>query len=85
MDMFWIIAGIFISAVIISLVLGKIYGTLMLVLFPAHLSPWYAGRLFDVSGSYDSMFPLCLVLNTLAAAGLFFLRPRPLHVRTASP
>ena len=30
MDLFWIIAGIFISAVIISLVLGKIYGTLII-------------------------------------------------------
>ena len=30
MDLFWIIAGIFISAIIISLVLGKIYGTLII-------------------------------------------------------
>jgi len=30
MDLFWIIAGIFMSAIIISLVLGKIYGTLII-------------------------------------------------------
>jgi len=30
MDLFWIIAGIFISAIIISLVLGKLYGTLII-------------------------------------------------------
>ena len=30
MDLFWIIAGIFISAIVISLVLGKIYGTLII-------------------------------------------------------
>ena len=30
MDLFWIIAGIFVSAIVISLVLGKIYGTLII-------------------------------------------------------
>jgi len=30
MDLFWIIAGIFMSAIIISLVLGKLYGTLII-------------------------------------------------------
>jgi sugar phosphate permease len=54
--------------------MGQIYGTLMIVLFPAQISPWYAGRIFDVTGSYDSFFPLCIALNVLAAAGLFWLR-----------
>ena len=30
MDLFWIIAGIFMSAIMISLVLGKLYGTLII-------------------------------------------------------
>ena len=30
MDLFWIITGIFTSAVVISLVLGKLYGTLII-------------------------------------------------------
>ena len=30
MDLFWIIAGIFISAVAISLILGKLHGTLVI-------------------------------------------------------
>jgi len=29
-DLAWIIAGIFISAIVISLVLGKLYGTLII-------------------------------------------------------
>ena len=30
MDLFWILAGIFISAIAISLILGKIHGTLII-------------------------------------------------------
>ena len=30
MDLFWIMAGIFISAVAISLILGKLHGTLVI-------------------------------------------------------
>ena len=46
---------------------------LMIVLFPAHVSPWYAGRVFDLTGSYAAFFPVPIVLNILAAAGLFFI------------
>jgi MFS family permease len=55
--------------------MGQIYGTLMIVLFPAHISPWYAGRLFDLAGTYQAFFTPCVALNVLAAAGLFLLRP----------
>ena len=30
MDLFWIIAGIFVSAIAISLILGRIHGTLII-------------------------------------------------------
>ncbi len=30
MDLFWIIAGIFISAIAISIILGRIHGTLII-------------------------------------------------------
>ena len=30
MDLFWIITGIFVSAIAISLILGKIHGTLII-------------------------------------------------------
>ena len=30
MDLFWIIAGIFISAIAIGLILGKLHGTLII-------------------------------------------------------
>ncbi len=57
--------------------MGQIYGTLMIVLFPAHISPWYAGRVFDLTGTYHAFFAPCVVLNVLAAASLFLLvRPR---------
>jgi sugar phosphate permease len=55
--------------------MGAIFGTVLLVLFPAQLGPWYAGRLFDQTGRYDDFFPLVIALNALAAAGLFLLRP----------
>jgi sugar phosphate permease len=55
--------------------MGQIYGTLMLALFPAHLSPWYAGYVFDRTGSYIAFFPACIVL-TLAATASLFLLPR---------
>jgi sugar phosphate permease len=55
--------------------MGQIYGTLMIVLFPAHVSPWYAGRVFDLAGTYNAFFAPCVALNVLAAAGLFLLRP----------
>jgi predicted MFS family arabinose efflux permease len=55
--------------------MGVIFGTVLLVLFPAQIGPWYAGRLFDQTGGYDAFFPLCIALNVLAAAALFFVRP----------
>jgi len=55
--------------------MGAIFGTVLLVLFPAQLGPWYAGRLFDQTGRYDDFFPLMIALNVLAAAALFLLRP----------
>jgi sugar phosphate permease len=54
--------------------MGQIYGTLMIVLFPAHVSPWYAGRTFDLTGSYEAFFPLTILLTVAAAAALFLLR-----------
>jgi hypothetical protein len=55
--------------------MGTIYGTLLLVLFPAQLGPWAAGRVFDRAGSYEPFFPWAIALNALAAAALFRLRP----------
>ena len=64
--------------------MGQIYGTLMIVLFPAHVSPWYAGRVFDLTGSYTTFLPVPIALNVLAAAGLFFIGP-PARDRTPIP
>ena len=55
--------------------MGQIYGTLLLVLFPAQFGTWYAGRIFDTTGSYAGFYPYFLTLNLLAAAGLFLLAP----------
>jgi MFS family permease len=55
--------------------MGQIYGALMVVLFPAQIGTWSAGRVFDVTGSYEAFFPYCIALNAIAAAGLFFMRP----------
>jgi MFS family permease len=57
--------------------MGQIYGTLMIVLFPAHVSPWYAGRVFDFTGSYNAFLPVPIILNLVAAASLFFIERRP--------
>ncbi len=54
--------------------MGQLYGTLMIVLLPAHVSPWYAGRVFDLTGSYDAFFPAVIALDVVATAGLFLLR-----------
>lgn len=62
--------------------MGLIFGTVLLVLFPAQIGPWYAGRVFDQTGSYEPFFPLCIALNFLAATALFFLRRQP-EVRRA--
>jgi hypothetical protein len=51
----------------------------MIVLLPAHVSPWYAGRVFDLTGSYDAFFPAVIALDVVATAALFLLRvPRSL-------
>jgi len=66
--------------------MGQIYGTLMIVLFPAHVSPWYAGRIFDLTGSYATFFPVPIALNFLAAAGLFLVdRPRRVTRAAGTP
>lgn len=53
--------------------MGQIYGTLLLVLFPAQLGTWWAGRVFDATGSYAAFYPWFLTLNVLAAVSLFAL------------
>ena len=56
--------------------MGQIYGTLLLVLFPAQLGTWWAGRIFDATGSYAAFYPYFITLNVFAALALFAL-PRP--------
>jgi sugar phosphate permease len=56
--------------------MGQIYGMLMLALLPAHVSPWWAGHVFDLTGSYASVFPVVLCLTAIATAGLFLLPRR---------
>ncbi|GIW40851.1 MAG: MFS transporter [Candidatus Binatia bacterium] len=55
--------------------MGRVYGSLLLVLFPAHTGTWYAAYLFDTTGSYAPFYPYFMTLNVGAAASLFFLRP----------
>jgi hypothetical protein len=61
--------------------MGQIYGSLMIVLFPAHVSPWYAGRVFDLTGSYTAFFPVSIILNVVADASLFVIARRPTRPR----
>jgi MFS family permease len=63
--------------------MGQIYGSLMIVLFPAHVSPWYAGRVFDLTGSYTAFLPVPIILNLVAAASLFLIERR--SARTLAP
>jgi sugar phosphate permease len=55
--------------------MGTIFGTVLLVLLPAQLGPWYAGYVFDRTGTYESFLPLCAAFLGLAALGLFAVRP----------
>lgn len=56
--------------------LGRIYGLLLLALVPGGaIGPVLAGRVFDVSGSYASVFALFAVTNVLAVLALVSVRP----------
>ena len=56
--------------------LARLYGALMLTLFPGGvLGPIFAGAVFDRFGSYVPAFVTFAVLNALALAALFALRP----------
>jgi MFS family permease len=56
--------------------LARLYGALMLTLFPGGvLGPIFAGAVFDRFGSYVPAFGTFAVLNALAFAALFALRP----------
>jgi hypothetical protein len=56
--------------------MGQIYGTLLLVLFPAQFGTWYAARIFDTTGSYAGFYPVFLVLNVAAVGALFLVGRR---------
>jgi MFS family permease len=56
--------------------LARLYGALMLTLFPGGvLGPIFAGAVFDRFGSYAPAFGTFALLNGLALAALFTLRP----------
>jgi MFS family permease len=59
--------------------LSRVYGLLLLALIPGGtLGPLFAGRMFDVSGSYAGVFSTFVVCNVLAVAALAFVtRRRP--------
>jgi len=55
--------------------MAKIYGALMLALFPGGvLGPIFAGYLFDMRGSYDLAFQVFAILNLVGLAALFSVR-----------
>jgi len=58
--------------------LGRIYGLLLLALVPGGaIGPVLAGRVFDVSGSYASVFAAFAVTNVLAVLALAMVRTVP--------
>jgi MFS family permease len=57
--------------------LGRIYGLLLIALVPGGaIGPVLAGRVYDVSGSYASVFVVFAVTNLLAVLALALVRPR---------
>lgn len=51
--------------------MSRVYGLLLLALIPGGtLGPLFAGRMFDVSGSYAGVFSTFVVCNVLAVAAL---------------
>jgi MFS family permease len=57
--------------------LGRIYGLLLLALVPGGtIGPVLAGRIFDASGSYESVFLVFVATNLTAVLALVFVAPR---------
>jgi MFS family permease len=57
--------------------LGRVYGVLLLALIPGgSFGPLLAGRVFDVTGSYESVFGIFLAGNVLAVFALAVVRGR---------
>jgi MFS family permease len=57
--------------------LGRVYGVLLLALVPGgSFGPLLAGRVFDVTGGYESVFGVFLAGNVLAVAALAAVRSR---------
>jgi len=55
--------------------LGRIYGLLLIALVPGGaVGPVLAGRVYDVTGSYSSVFALFLVANVTAVLALALVR-----------
>jgi MFS family permease len=68
-------------AVISDLFRGRHYGTIFGALHVSNalggaFGPWLAGRIFDVTGSYQVAFMTAVVTATLSAAGLWIVAPR---------
>jgi len=56
--------------------LGSIVGIFIFVgRIGGAISPTLAGRIFDITGSYQTAFLLCLVLSVTAAILMFFVKP----------
>ena len=57
--------------------LGRVYGVLLLALIPGgSFGPLLAGRVFDLTGSYESVFGIFLAGNVLAVFALAMVRGR---------
>lgn len=57
--------------------LSRVYGLLLLALIPGGtLGPLFAGRIFDVSGSYAGVFSTFVVCNVLAVVALTIVTRR---------